>query len=257
MSQQTAKGIPYPESSDHTRLWEHYQNMAVAADNLIIGNVDIQRFDASGTWTMPAGALLVDVVVVGGGGGGGGVPDTSSSQASAAGGGAGGGYARAILQAVDVSDTVAVTIGAGGAGGTGSGSSANGGSDGGTSSFGSYAVATGGTGGDPGLQSTTNQARTGGVAGNGTVGTILIHGTDGGNGMVANSIPVLTGSGGGGGVIGGTRRGSAVSGTAAGGLFGYSPGGGGGGAVGGTAAGTAQTGGDGAAGVVIVTTYIA
>ncbi len=35
MSQQTAKGITYPESTDHTRTWEHWQTMAEDVNDLI------------------------------------------------------------------------------------------------------------------------------------------------------------------------------------------------------------------------------
>jgi hypothetical protein len=257
LTQQTSKGITYPESSDHTRLWEHMQTLATGADAIIIGNVDIQRFDASGTWNKPAGALIVDVQVVGGGGGGGGVPDTSSSQASAAGGGGGGGYARSILDAASVGSTVSVTVGTGGAGGTGSGASANAGATGNTSQFGSHCVASGGSGGSPGLQSGTTQAIGGGTPGIGTTGDVLLRGSDGGNGVVISAAPAFTGTGGAAGVIGTQRRGPAVTASAASGTAGYAPGGGGGGAVGGTAAGGAQPGGAGADGTVIVTTYIA
>lgn len=31
---ETAHGIVYPESTDHTRLWEHYQNLAESTDEL-------------------------------------------------------------------------------------------------------------------------------------------------------------------------------------------------------------------------------
>ncbi|WP_327378020.1 hypothetical protein OG393_31080 [Streptomyces sp. NBC_01216] len=35
MTQQTAKGITYPESTDHVRTWEHWQQMAEDIDGLI------------------------------------------------------------------------------------------------------------------------------------------------------------------------------------------------------------------------------
>ena len=35
MTQQTAKGITYPESTDHTRTWEHWQTMAEDVNDLI------------------------------------------------------------------------------------------------------------------------------------------------------------------------------------------------------------------------------
>lgn len=50
MSQQTAKGITYPESTDHTRTWEHWQTMAEDIDALItIGTAENE--DSSSTTT--------------------------------------------------------------------------------------------------------------------------------------------------------------------------------------------------------------
>ncbi|MFF9238375.1 hypothetical protein ACF1AY_15780 [Streptomyces sp. NPDC014776] len=43
MTQQTAKGIHYPESTDHTRLWEHFQTLATDVDGLItIGSAEAE-----------------------------------------------------------------------------------------------------------------------------------------------------------------------------------------------------------------------
>lgn len=53
MTQTTAKGLPYPESSDHTRLWEHIQNLAAAVDALFGGWTSWTP-----TWTTSTGANL-------------------------------------------------------------------------------------------------------------------------------------------------------------------------------------------------------
>ena len=104
------------------------------------GGVDYQEFLVSGTWTKPSGLSDDAVVIVeiwGGGGGGAGSGNTRQ------GGGGGGAYNQRIFRAVDLTATVAVTIGAGG---TGTTSNTVAGS-GGTTSFGSYVQAFGGGGG--------------------------------------------------------------------------------------------------------------
>ncbi|MGW6295178.1 glycine-rich domain-containing protein, partial [Streptomyces sp. NPDC055058] len=115
--QTTPNGIPFPESSDNVRLWEHFAQMAAAIDPQLDMPVR-QVFTASGTWSKPDGAKWLRVQVLGAGGGGGGVPGTTSSTAAAGGGGGGGGYAESIIAAASVGESVAVTVGAGGAGGT-------------------------------------------------------------------------------------------------------------------------------------------
>ncbi|MFR9800653.1 hypothetical protein ACL02U_32880, partial [Streptomyces sp. MS06] len=99
MSQQTGKGITYPESTDHTRLWEWLQTLAENADSVIPGSVDVQTFTADGTWSKPAGAIWVVVELMGGGGGAGGSASTGSAQSACSGGGGGGEYARGTFAA--------------------------------------------------------------------------------------------------------------------------------------------------------------
>ncbi|NUP36030.1 MAG: hypothetical protein HOY76_03145, partial [Streptomyces sp.] len=84
MTQDTSKGITYPESTDHARLWEHLQALAEDADAIIPGSIDVQTFTASGTWTKPAGARFVIVEVQAAGGGSGGCPSTTAGQGAAA-----------------------------------------------------------------------------------------------------------------------------------------------------------------------------
>ena len=101
-----------------------------------IGTVNIQEFNASGTWTKPSGAIFSEIIVVGGGQGGrnGNAGSMCVTATSGSGGNAGG---AAILNAMASGITSTVTVTVGGGGGS------NGGT-GGTSSFGAYASATGG-----------------------------------------------------------------------------------------------------------------
>lgn len=144
------------------------------------GLKSVQVFNASGTWTKPAGIALVKVFVTGGGGGGG---DGSTTNYVSAGGGGGG----TAIKYVDVSavSSLTVTIGAAGAGGAGGGSGGNGG----TSSFGALCSATGGTGGGANFSTTS---ASGGI---GSSGDMNLDGARGGVGASAQT----HGTGGGGG----------------------------------------------------------
>lgn len=104
------------------------------------GGLDIQQFDASGTWTKPDTGRFARVQLWSGGGGGGKASATNSAL-----GGAGGGYVEKTFILSDLGDTENVVIGAGGAGATGA-SPASGGA-GGASTFGSLLQVFGGGGG--------------------------------------------------------------------------------------------------------------
>ncbi len=214
-----------------------------------------QIFNASATFTVPAGVTSITVECWGGGGAGGG----NTTNKDGGGGGGGGAYSKTTNIAVTPGATYTVTVGAGG-----TGSSGNGG-NGGNSWFNTTGtiLATGGFGG-------FSPSGTGGVSGTGGlssagVGFIKYSGGTGGTGGSNNS-----GQGGPGGSSAGTGA-NGTSGspiwsteTAAAepigggiggnggtdgniGLIGAQPGGGGGGA------GEENNGGNGADGKVIIT----
>jgi hypothetical protein len=234
---------------------------------------DVQVFSVDGTWTKPSGAKSVHILCVGGGGGGG-YGDRTDAGLPSVSGGAGGGGGRVIdrtIPAAELSATVPVYVGAGGAGGIAysSGSAA-----GGDSSFGTLARAKGGGGGEGGS-----------IGGNGAGGTSgefgQFTGGKGADSVVAgtNSAMGAEFSSGGGGAGGGfdpnsqesvagglgaiSSWGSGGNGGANGsfilagenGVAGYNYGGGGGGGGGGGLGFAPASGGNGASGVVIVTTY--
>lgn len=51
MSQQTAKGITYPESTDHTRIWEWLQEIAQDVNTLITVGTPAEAEDVTSTTT--------------------------------------------------------------------------------------------------------------------------------------------------------------------------------------------------------------
>ncbi|GHA01573.1 hypothetical protein ACFOOM_12065 [Streptomyces echinoruber] len=250
MSQTTGKGLIYPESNDHARIWEWLQSLATSADAAIPGSVDVQVFTSSGTWTRPAGALWVEVHVQAAGGGSGGVASTGSGQAACAPGGGGGEYARGFFTAAAAGASQSITVGVGGAGGA---AGANSGANGGNSSFGALITAMGGSGAQG--ATATSAASLGGANGGtgGTGGNFRIPGGDGGNGQVIASVPVKYNNGGG-AFLGGMRRSSGVAATTTTGFDGYPYGGGASGPANG-ATQAAVAGSKGADGVVIVITY--
>jgi hypothetical protein len=252
MTANTSKGITYPQSSDHTRLWEHMQTLATTADAIVIGSVDRQIFTSSGTWTRPANAILVRVQVQGGGGGSGGCGATGSGQAACAPGAGGGEYAEGWFTPATAGASVAVTVGGGGSGGT---AGANAGSDGGTSSFGALITALGGSGSGGATATTSASVGASNGGSGGTGGDFRIAGGDGGNGQVVSATAVKFNNGGP-AFLANMRRTTGVAATSSSGFAGYVYGGG----ASGPSLGASQAaiaGSSGAAGIVIVTTFTA
>ena len=208
----------------------------------------VQTFNASGTWTAPAGVATVRVQAWGAGGGG------SSNGNQGGGGGGGGAYASATV-AVVPGVTYTVTVGAGGAAGVAGGFSQfdNGAAvraAGGGAASGSSAGAGGGT-----AASVGSTRFAGGGGGTGQVGGGANRGGGGGGGSAtatASGGAGNAGSAGTGGTGGtGTGPGGRGGNDGSAGVMGTAPGGGGGGAGGG-----ASSAGAGAAGRVTLS-YIA
>jgi hypothetical protein len=161
---------------------------------------NIQIFNASGTWTKPAGAKAVHVELVGGGGGGGGGRRGATSTArGGGGGGAGAGRTVLWLHPDQLGATQTVTVGVGGTAGAAAGNDTNGGTggNGGDTIFGPL-TAFGGNGGNGG--NATAVATGGAAAANrGFVLTTANNTLAGGNGGYEGSSAGAGGNAGGGG----------------------------------------------------------
>lgn len=217
---------------------------------------NVQAFVAGGTWTKPAGARTVVVEVIGCGGGGGGVTTNPGAGYNVSGGGGGGGYSRKLFAASALSATEAIAIGTPGAGGT---TTPTAGSTGGTCSFGTSGTlvqATGGTGGNSdSTNGTGGRDTSGGNGGVGSGGDINLTGSEGGYGFgSANNAGSHAGTGGAAPMLSGTVYGAAATANTSA-RNGFSYGGGGAGAANNNSNTTARVGGNGAVGIVIVTTY--
>jgi len=158
-----------------------------------------QTFNSSGSFTVPAGVTSITVEAWGGGGAGGG---TNSNNAKGGGGGAGGAYARSVLTGLIPGTNYTVTVGGTISGGNGAGGTGN------PSWFGNVSTvyAQGGAGG----QAPNNSTVLGGVGSSASsIGSFTSKGGNGANGTT-------TLSGGGGGGAGSTGNGGNASGTTAG-----------------------------------------
>ncbi len=210
----------------------------------------VQTYNASSTWTKPAGLKYVDVACWAGGGSGG------ATTSGTAGNGGGGSYGTTRIFASNLSSTVAVTIGSGGEAPTGT----NPGNAGGNSSFGSHLTvygggggaggATGAGGGGGGSSSVGSSGSgstagaggtpTAGTAGSSAIGGISTYGGGGGGDETFDGGDSIFGGGGGagrGGTGGKSFYGGGGGGTTTGGTSVY------GGAGGSASAGVAPGGG--------------
>lgn len=218
---------------------------------------DVQIFSTVGsaTWFKPPGAKYVEVEVIGGGGGGGGAGTAAAGANSAGSGGGAGGYAWSNFDASSLPAAVPVVVGAGGAGVA----NTNGGT-GDPSSFGytgdaTYVAANGGIGGIVRASNTIDHWQEGGTGGLATAGQIRVDGEAGG----ASNGDATYGKGGQGGNTkygqGGKARGTGGSNTPLAGYAATGYGAGGGGALCTGTTAVTRNGGNGAPGIVIVTTY--
>lgn len=235
-----------------TAVWNANANVFELQSGQQTGRkINVQIFTSSGTYTPTPGTTSVEVEVQGGGGGGGGSGATSSSQFAVAGGGGSGAYAKSRLTS-GFTGGIAVTVGAGGAGGP---AGNNVGSSGGTSSFGALISCQGGppgANGVPDASGTFGIAQVTGMAALATGGNLFnAAGRCDTFGIGSNQGANVSGAGcasnfgaGGRGVVG----------TSAAGIAATSYGSGGGGACANFSA-PAFAGGNGAAGVVIITEY--
>lgn len=242
-----------------------------------LSNVCEQIFTASGTFTVPDGAVYIEAFIVGGGGGGGGGV-SNAGPISGGGGGGGGGYYDVSAAPNGANPSFSITVGSGGSGGSRGGFTAGGnGGDGQASSVNwgpttstaiggagglgatiGVSVVNAGTGGSSGpvgdRRNGGSGAVNGGGGGGGGSGTVGSDGTVGGDGGAGGSgarpaaSQILFGNlttsyaaGGGGGASG--------SGTPSGGAGGTG-GGGDGGTTGGGIAGSPNTGSGGGGGGV-------
>jgi len=153
----------------------------------------LQVFTASGNYNPPAGLSSALIFVQGAGGGGGGLTSGGVNVFCVSSGGGGGGCSISLLSAATIGALQVVTIGAGGI--AGSVVPTNGG-NGGDSSFGALIIGKGGSGGTLRAGSATGNLTVdrglGGIAG---TGNIKLVGGDGGT-------PIASQSGAAGGALG-------------------------------------------------------
>ncbi len=158
--------------------------------------MNIQTFNASGTYTPTAGMTYCIIEAVGGGGGSGGCATTSSVQVAASGGGGGGQYLRNVFSAATIGTSQTVTIGAAGTAGT---AGNNNGGNGGSSSVGSLIVASGGNGGGGSAATGSAQTTTGGTGGSSGTALFTLSGLAGEGGVAVFTATAYSAVGGSGG----------------------------------------------------------
>lgn len=138
-----------------------------------------QVFTGSGTYTPHAGIIFADIICVGGGGGGGGAIMGGAGSVTAGGGGGSGGYSQIIKTAAQIGASQTVTVGSGGTGGN----------PGGETSVGTLCIAKGGSAGAVG---SAGAAGAGGAGGSttGATGDVTSAGNYGEGGMSASIVTV-------------------------------------------------------------------
>jgi hypothetical protein len=107
----------------------------------------LREYTTSGTWTKPAGLLMIEILCIAGGGGGGGASNSPAGTTIRGGSGAqGGGVIYTTFDESDLGTSISYTIGAGGTGGAGrsDGGTGNQGAAGGNTTFGTLLTALGG-----------------------------------------------------------------------------------------------------------------
>jgi hypothetical protein len=124
-----------PSGADMTQVLKAIRKLTAYASNYAI-------ITASGTFTVPAETIFVEMITPGGGGGASGNGSGGGVAGNVGAGGGGGGYGFKKLTGLTVGAAVAVTIGAAGVGVT-----AGSGTTGGACAFGAYITGTGGGGG--------------------------------------------------------------------------------------------------------------
>lgn len=227
-------------------------NGFVSLNSSGIFSVNVQKFTTTGTYTPTTGMIYCLVECLGGGGAGGGATMTGVGQSSVGGGGGAGEYARAIFNAATIGASESVTIGAAGAASSG----ASGGNGGNTSVGSTLISAFGGGGGTTAAASSgeiTGASGAGGTGGTGPAGYLATPGGPGFFGLgVASNLFAFSGQG------SNSQYGSGGAGfvvqNPGNNALGYGAGGSGG------ANGESQSavsGGNGTAGIVIITEFMA
>jgi hypothetical protein len=244
-------GQTYAPAAGILYTWNGY---AWASQVSSIGmTTKIIPFTASGTYTPSAGLVSAIVECVGGGGGGGGVTGISAVL-SGGGGGGSGGYSRKALTAAQIGSSLNIVVGAAGVGAT----SADGTAGGDTYVGASYAASLcGAKGGGGGGRRTSGTAATAGLGGAAGIGDIASAGALGSGFVDGDSATNAFGLNAGGSSVfgGGGPGGLAPSSGSYPGNNASNYGSGGGGATfynSGLAAG-----GNGSAGIVVITEFIA